>query len=41
MKRIVALAVLIAFCSALQADNWPAWRGPSGQGLCEEKNIPL
>ncbi|MBI4607165.1 MAG: PQQ-binding-like beta-propeller repeat protein [Planctomycetes bacterium] len=23
------------------ADNWPAWRGPTGQGLCAEKGLPL
>ncbi len=23
------------------ADNWPAWRGPTGQGFCEEKNVPV
>lgn len=25
----------------LSAENWPAWRGPTGQGYCSEKNIPL
>jgi outer membrane protein assembly factor BamB len=25
----------------LSAANWPAWRGPTGQGYCEEKNLPL
>src|SRR5437762_7577837 len=23
------------------AADWPAWRGPTGQGHCEEKNLPL
>lgn len=23
------------------ADNWPAWRGPTGQGHCAETNLPL
>ncbi len=23
------------------ADNWPAWRGPTGQGYCLEKNVPV
>jgi outer membrane protein assembly factor BamB len=27
-------------CSAL-GDNWPAWRGPDGQGRSAEKNLPL
>lgn len=41
--------ILLAICSAIcatnasvaRADNWPAWRGPTGQGYCEEKNLPL
>ncbi|HSQ54203.1 MAG TPA: PQQ-binding-like beta-propeller repeat protein, partial [Gemmata sp.] len=32
----------LVLCSAIvQADNWPAWRGPSGQGYCEETNVPV
>jgi outer membrane protein assembly factor BamB len=42
VKRIIASLVLLLACAALmRADNWPAWRGPSGQGFCEEKNVPL
>src|SRR6058998_2013569 len=26
---------------APNANNWPDWRGPTGQGYCAEKNIPL
>lgn len=26
--------------SAVQADNWPAWRGPNGDGHSAEKNLP-
>src|SRR5437870_5485743 len=37
---IVVLAVLIWSALALAAD-WPAWRGPDGQGHCSEKNLPL
>lgn len=25
----------------VMAGEWPGWRGPSGQGRCEEKNLPL
>ena len=28
------------FHTDLQADNWPAWRGPLGTGICAEKNFP-
>ena len=36
----------LAFATALtlqpaSADNWPAWRGPTGQGHCVEPNVPL
>src|SRR5437764_1219552 len=42
MKRPAAtLAVFVACCATALADNWPAWRGPSGQGFCEEKGVPL
>jgi outer membrane protein assembly factor BamB len=31
----------VALCVGLsRADNWPAWRGPTGQGHSAEKNIP-
>jgi outer membrane protein assembly factor BamB len=26
---------------ALQADDWPTWRGPNGTGASSEKNVPL
>jgi outer membrane protein assembly factor BamB len=37
-----ALVVAIAFTgSAARGDNWPAWRGPTGQGHTAEKNLPV
>jgi outer membrane protein assembly factor BamB len=41
MKQIAALFFSCVFCATLSAGNWPAWRGPTGQGICAEKNIPL
>ncbi len=38
---LASLAALVICCSIGRADNWPAWRGPTGQGFCEEKNFPL
>ena len=34
---------LAVFLTALpsSAENWPAWRGPLGTGLCAEKNLPV
>src|SRR5262245_18638963 len=40
MKSCVAVALLTVTLAA-RGDNWPAWRGPTGQGFCEEKNLPL
>src|SRR6185436_12371726 len=41
--RIASLcALLVALVgSAARADNWPAWRGPTGQGHSAETNLPL
>lgn len=41
MKNNAALFVLLAACVTARAADWPAWRGPTGQGFCEEKNILL
>src|SRR4051812_49341665 len=43
MKKSTSLLCVIAL-PALSAPvhfpNWPAWRGPLGTGICEEKNLP-
>ncbi len=42
MQLRLALAPILALtASAAHADNWPAWRGPTGQGFCFEKNLPV
>ena len=41
MTRFATLLLLLVLSTPAFADNWPQWRGPSGQGFCEEKNIPL
>jgi outer membrane protein assembly factor BamB len=42
MPRLLAPLACLCLCVAIaRADNWPNWRGPSGQGYCEEKNLPL
>lgn len=42
-QRLVYSVLLLASCTApvAWADNWPAWRGPTGQGQCTDKNVPL
>ncbi len=41
MTRLAALCILLLISAPTRAAEWPAWRGPTGQGFCEEKNIPL
>jgi outer membrane protein assembly factor BamB len=36
---LVAMAVFLAACS--RAENWPQFRGPSGDGRSAEKNLPV
>jgi outer membrane protein assembly factor BamB len=40
---LVAAAFLVQTAAqqiTVQADNWPSWRGPHNNGVCEEKNLP-
>jgi outer membrane protein assembly factor BamB len=40
MNRFAAVfAFTIALAALAHAGNWPAWRGPTGQGLCDEKML--
>src|SRR5262245_51918405 len=41
MKATAAFAILFLAASAARAENWPAWRGPTGQGHSSESNLPL
>lgn len=42
MKRVLtSIGCVLVLAATAQADNWPAWRGPTGQGFCFEKNVPL
>ncbi len=35
------LCVLVLSQCHLLAENWPAWRGPTGMGVCHEKGLPI
>ena len=40
-SRVAALGILLlTLASTVRAENWPAWRGPTGQGYSTEKNLP-
>lgn len=41
MKRTVAILALLSCSAVTAAADWPAWRGPDGQGHCSEKNLPV
>lgn len=36
-----ACAGLALLATAAPAEDWLAWRGPEGSGICREKNLPL
>ena len=38
--QLLPLLLSLGSASTLVAGNWPAWRGPNGDGLCTEKNLP-
>ncbi len=42
MRSILAALAFLSFSFAVvQADNWPQWRGPSLNGISNEKNLPV
>jgi outer membrane protein assembly factor BamB len=44
MRTIAFFTCCVLALSATRAsasENWPAWRGPTGMGLSDEKNLPL
>jgi outer membrane protein assembly factor BamB len=42
MSRFLAVVTPIICCTALaHADNWPGWRGTTGQGYSAERALPL
>jgi outer membrane protein assembly factor BamB len=41
LSRLSCLFVLVFLTDAAVGDNWPGWRGPRGDGLSAEKNLPL
>lgn len=40
-RLFAAVALACAALSTARADNWPAWRGPTGQGTTVETKLPL
>src|SRR5690348_6791124 len=39
MKKPIFILLLLVSMPSF-AENWPQWRGPTGQGISNEKNLP-
>jgi outer membrane protein assembly factor BamB len=38
---VSGIGCVLMYVVAASADNWPAWRGPHGDGQCNEQKVPL
>jgi outer membrane protein assembly factor BamB len=41
MKRVLSITGALMFAAVACADNWPAWRGPTADGVTKETDLPL
>ena len=41
MRGIVAAVVVLALSVSANAENWPGWRGPRGDGTSVSTNAPM
>jgi len=43
MQRVILAGAVLVGClaSTAAAANWPAWRGPDGNGVCHEPELPV
>ena len=40
LRRSALVALALSLCGPVMADNWPGWRGPTGNGISTEKDLP-
>jgi outer membrane protein assembly factor BamB len=40
-RSVLAILAVFALAAASPAADWPGWRGPTGQGISDEKDLPL
>ena len=40
-SHVLAVALLLVTLPLAHAENWPAWRGPTGQGISTDKKLPV
>ena len=38
---VVCFTFLLSSTAVVRAENWPGFRGPTGQGISTENNLPL
>jgi outer membrane protein assembly factor BamB len=41
MRFRLAVLMILSGGAWAHADNWPTWRGPNGQGVSNDKNLPI
>jgi outer membrane protein assembly factor BamB len=41
LARCMLIALTLSVAATAIAENWPNWRGPSGNGLSSEKDLPV
>jgi outer membrane protein assembly factor BamB len=41
MRRFPICALVLLAATAVRADDWPGWRGPTGMGQAADKGLPL
>ena len=41
MRARLGAVILLLSGAVAGAEDWPGWRGPTGQGTCTEKDLPL
>ncbi len=41
MRIVLAVNLCLLLSTPARADNWPAWRGPSGAGVSHETKLPV
>lgn len=40
-RALTLLLAAASFTATAQAENWPGWRGPTGQGISTERDLPV
>jgi len=41
LKNFIACAIILFLCEFSWAENWPQWRGPRGDGISSDMNVPV